>query len=229
MEFCRNSIPNLKFLKSVRKITEKKGIVLIFDECTTGFRENCGGIHMKFKIFPDMCVLGKTLGNGYAITAVLGKDKIMSKANNTFISSTFWTERIGPTAALRTIDFMQKHKSWIKIHKIGLKFRKIWISLAKKHKLKIKINGIPSLSSFTFESKKNQEYKTLITQEMLKKNFLASNAIYPCLSHDNKNLLKKYIFSLDKIFYKISLCEKGDDVSKYLKFNTSIKDFKRLN
>ena len=184
---------------------------------------------MKYKIYPDMCVLGKTLGNGYAITAVIGKKEIMEAANRSFISSTFWTERIGPTAAIKTIDYMQKYRPWNKINKLGLNFRKIWLSLAKKHNLKIKILCIPALSSFVFESKNNQEYKTLITQEMLKENFLAANAIYVTLAHNNKSLIKRYTSALDKIFYKISLCEQGDDISKYLKFPVSVKDFKRLN
>ena len=229
MEFCRNSKPDINFLKSVRNITSKKNIVLIFDECTTGFRENLGGIHLKYKIYPDICVLGKTLGNGYAITAVLGKENIMSKANNTFISSTFWTERIGPTAALKTIQYMKKHKTWIKINQTGKKFRNLWSVLAKKHNLKIVISGIHPLSSFSFKSKNNQEYKTLITQEMLRENFLATNTIYVSLSHNNDDLIKRYSTILDKIFYKISLCEKGDSIHKYLKYPVSIKDFKRLN
>ena len=109
MEFCRNSKPDINFLKSVRNITSKKNIVLIFDECTTGFRENLGGIHLKYKIYPDMCVLGKTLGNGYAITAIVGKDEVMKYGNETFISSTFWTERGGFVAGLKTLEIMEKY------------------------------------------------------------------------------------------------------------------------
>ena len=58
-----------------------------------------------------MMMLGKTLGNGYAITAVLGTKEIMKSAEQTFISSTFWTERIGPTAALKTLEIMEREKS----------------------------------------------------------------------------------------------------------------------
>ena len=68
---------------------------------------------------PDIMMLGKTLGNGYAITAVLGKEHIMRAAEETFISSTFWTERIGPTAALKTLEIMERDKSWEKITKVG--------------------------------------------------------------------------------------------------------------
>ena len=117
MEFCRNTEPDIKFLKTVRSLANKKKIILIFDECTSGFRENFGGLHMKYGIFPDMAIFGKALGNGYAITAVIGKKKIMKNTKDTFLSSTFWTERVG-SAALATLNEMRKTKSWLKITKL---------------------------------------------------------------------------------------------------------------
>ena len=120
------------------------------------------------------------MGNGYAISAIIGKKEVMVAAKETFISSTFWTERIGPTAALKTLQIMQNIKSWRKIRKIGKKIAKKWRRLFDKYNLIVEINGIPSLLSFTFKSNKHQAYKTLITQEMLKKNFLATNTILTC-------------------------------------------------
>ena len=108
MEVSRNQKPKNNFLKEIRKITESKGIVLIFDECTSGFRENHGGLHLKYNVIPDIAIFGKALGNGYAINAIVGKKEFMNHAQSTFISSTFWTERIGPTAALKTLDVMKK-------------------------------------------------------------------------------------------------------------------------
>ena len=87
MEIFRNIPPNKNFLKKVRELATKKNIVLIFDECTSGFRESYGGLHLKYKILPDVCILGKALGNGFPITAVLGKKEIMQNAQTSFISS----------------------------------------------------------------------------------------------------------------------------------------------
>ena len=101
MEVIRNFEPKNNFLQKVRDLATKKNIVLIFDECSSGFRETFGGIFQKFNVEPDMVMFGKTIGNGYALTAVLGRRPVMEAAQKTFISSTFWTERIGPTAALR--------------------------------------------------------------------------------------------------------------------------------
>ena len=83
---------------------------MIFDECTTGFRHEFGGIHKLYKIEPDLAMFGKSLGNGYAITACIGKKEIMKLANDSFISSTFWTERIGYVAALKTLEVMKKKR-----------------------------------------------------------------------------------------------------------------------
>ena len=104
MEVVRNFGPEDNFLQKVRELATKRNIVLIFDECTSGFRETFGGIYQKYGVEPDLAMFGKTLGNGYALTAVVGRKSVMEAAQNTFISSTFWTERIGPTAALATLE-----------------------------------------------------------------------------------------------------------------------------
>jgi|TARA_B110000037_G_scaffold191995_1_gene225878 glutamate-1-semialdehyde 2,1-aminomutase len=229
MEVCRNTEPNIKFLKKVRQLATKNKIVLIFDECTTAFRETYGGLHKKINIYPDVAIFGKTLGNGYAISAIIGKKEVMVAAKETFISSTFWTERIGPTAALKTLQIMQNIKSWRKIRKIGKKIAKKWRRLFDKYNLIVEINGIPSLLSFTFKSNKHQAYKTLITQEMLKKNFLATNTIYPCIKHNDK-LIDRYFVNLEKIIKIISQCEnEGQDIKKFLDSDVSSKDFYRYN
>lgn len=228
MEVCRSTDPNISFLKMIRDICNKKKIILIFDECTTGFRETLGGLHKKIGIYPDISILGKALGNGYAITAILGKDCIMEAASKSFISSTFWTERIGPSAALKTLEIMEKTRSWDKITDIGNNFIKIWKKISKKNNLNIKIEGIPALAKFFFE-KDHLVLKTLLTQEFLKYNILGTCNIYPCTSHDDR-ILKKYEYFLDKIFYKISaIYQNGNDPKKYLIGEQSYAPFSRLN
>ena len=228
MEVCRNTKPNKSFLKHVRKICNDKNIVLIFDECTTGFRQSLGGLHKEVGINPDIAIFGKALGNGFAITALIGKREIMEYSNETFISSTFWTERIGPTAALATIKFMEQKRTWKKIKKIGEKIQFNWKKIAENNKMNIKINGIPSLTNFTFQSLNHQSYKTLITQEMLLNNILATNAVYPSIVHTDR-ILNLYFSKLNNIFNLIKKCEDGLDVNKFLKSKESIKEFRRLN
>ena len=229
MEVSRSTQPNVKFLRKVRDLATKKNIVLIFDECTSGFRQCFGGLHKLININPDMAIFGKALGNGYAITAILGKESIMDRAKKSFISSTFWTDRIGPVAAIKTLEIMEREKSWKRISYLGEKVFLIWKTLAKKYKLAINISGLPSLAKFSFKSKNYQAYKTFITQEMLRYNFLAANAVYLSTSH-NEKILKKYSDHLDEIFYKISKCEMGNlEIKNILKYPVSHTFFGRLN
>ena len=127
MEVQRNIPPKKKFLENIRKIADQNNIVLIFDECSSGFRENFGGIYKKHSVIPDMVVYGKAIANGYPLTAILGKEKIMKAAQNSFISSTFWTDNLGAVAALETLEEMKKTKSWLKIKFIGKKIKKILV------------------------------------------------------------------------------------------------------
>ena len=125
--------------KKVRALCDKKKIILIFDECSSGFRQSFGGLHKLFGVNPDMAWFGKALGNGYGITAIIGKREIMDHAQNSFISSTFWTERSGPVAANKTLEIMEKTRSWEKITKIGREIQDKWKSIAKRHNLKFKL------------------------------------------------------------------------------------------
>jgi glutamate-1-semialdehyde 2,1-aminomutase len=228
MEVSRNEGPKDSYLKKVRKLATDNEIILIFDECTSGFRETLGGLHKKYDVEPDMAMFGKTLGNGYAITAVIGKNDIMQMAQTTFISSTFWTERIGPTAALKTLEVMERDKSWEIITKIGKNISKRWQSLADKHELDISKWGLPALSGFTFKSSNSLSYKTLITQEMLKKGYLAANSVYACTEH-SQECIDGYFEELDPIFATIKKCEDGMDVNSLLEGPLCHSGFKRLN
>ena len=228
MEVSRNEGPKDNFLQNVRDLADEENIVLIFDECTSGFRETFGGLHKKYKVEPDLALFAKALGNGYAISACIGKQKFMQAAQSTFISSTFWTERIGPTAALKTLEIMEREKSWEIITAKGSQISRRWRELADKHKLDILTWGLPALSGFTFSSKNAQSYKTYVTQEMLKKGFLASNSIYVCTEH-SQELIDMYFAELDPIFSVIRECEEGRDISDYLEGPVSHSGFKRLN
>ena len=228
MEVQRNSKPKDDFLKKVRNLATKKGIVLIFDECTSGFRESFGGLHKKYNVQPDMAVFGKALGNGYAINAIIGKRDVMEAAQTSFISSTFWTERIGPAAALKTLEIMERSKAWLAVTSTGTKIRDGLKLLAANHGVKINQFGLDALTSFSFESKNGLAYKTLITQEMLKKGFLAGTSVYACIEH-TQPIIDDYFFELDTIFGKIAECEEGRDVNELLEGPVCHDGFKRLN
>jgi glutamate-1-semialdehyde 2,1-aminomutase len=228
MEVSRNFEPADNFLKKIRKICDDNKILLIFDECTTGFRYNLGGLHLKYGVNPDMATFGKAIGNGYGITAVLGKKKIMRQAKNTFISSTFWTEKIGVSAAIKTIEIMEKTKPWIKINKTGDYVKKKWKEITTKYNVGIRVMGLNAMPTFIFDDN-HEILKTYVTQEMLKKKILTANTIYISTAHTIK-LIKKYLKEFEIIIKKISQFKKSEISSKsILEGPVSVTTFGRLN
>jgi len=228
MEVSRNEGPKDGFLQKVRDLATERGIVLIFDECTSGFRETFGGLYKKYDVEPDLMVLGKALGNGYAITGVIGRREIMQAAQSTFISSTFWTERIGPAAALKTLDVMERERSWEKITATGKDIKARWKKLADRHGLQIDLWGLDALCGFTFKSENALAYKTLISQELLAVGYLAGNSVYVCTEHTS-DVVDGFFEALDPVFGTVRECEDGRDVTSLLKGPVCHSGFKRLN
>ena len=228
MEVTRNAGPVPGFLEHIRKVTAERGIVLVFDECTSGFRESYGGVHLNYGVEPDMATFGKTLGNGYAITAVIGRRPVMEAAQTTFISSSFWTERIGPAAAVKTLEVMERERSWERITETGKTIRAKWQALADEVGIAIDHWGQAALSGFTMRSDQAQAYNTLITQEMLAKGYLAGNSVYSSIAH-TPEIVDRFFEELAPVFRTIRECEDGRDVMALLKGPVAHSGFKRLN
>ena len=228
MEVSRSTTPDIEFLKKIRKLADENNIVLIFDECTSGFRQCFGGIHLLTGVNPDIAMFGKAMGNGYAVTAVVGRREIMEVAQSSFISSTFWTERIGSVAALKSLEVMEATSSWEVITNKGNRIREMWQNLADENSLCINHWGLPSLTGFTFESPNALAYKTLISQEMLKKGFLASNCVYVSVAH-SEQVIDSYFENLSGVFKLIKECENGKDILSILDGPVCHSGFKRLN
>ena len=229
MEIKRNLEPKKTFLNYIKKYCNKKNIVLIYDECSSGFRETNGGIHKKYKVYPDIAMFSKCIGNGYPISVLAGKKNIINQSNKTFISSTYWSERIGSVAALATIKEMERIKSWKIINKKGLFIRKKIMYLAKKNKIKLILNDSVSIINFSIIGKYNsQVYKNFITQEMLKKYFLANTTIYVSIAHTKKIILN-YLKKLDSIFKKINQKEKEESLYSSIQYPLKNYNLLRFN
>jgi glutamate-1-semialdehyde 2,1-aminomutase len=227
MEVRRGSEPNPGFLEGVRELATKKNAVLIFDECTSGFRKTFGGLHLDYGVNPDIITLGKTLGNGYAINAILGTTEVMQAAQDTFISSTFWTERIGPAAALATLAVMEEEDAPARIHNIGLSVQKMWRETGLSTGLTVVPTGVPSLSTFNIEGFEPLVVKTFITQEMIKNGFIAGTSLYASIAHESF-ILEKYQTKLQTVFKRISDSETSNGLEAQLDAGTAQAGFRRL-
>ena len=227
MEPIRNVQPQPGFLEGVKALADDIGTVFIIDEISAAFRMNSGGAHLLFGIEPDMAIFSKALGNGYPIAAIIGKGQVMEAAQSTFISSTMWTERIGPAAALATI---KKHKA-VDAGKhlmiIGKQVQDGWARLAKKNGLNINIGGIPPLSHFSFEYDNALTMKALFVQLMLDLGFLASTLFYAMYAHKTEHV-EQYLQAVDEVFATISDANQTGDLEKRLKGKPASAGFKRL-
>lgn len=203
MEPMRSTVPKNNFLTKVRKLADKYKCILIFDEITSGFHDHFGGIHLKYKVNPDMAIFGKSIGNGYPISAIIGKTNVMNKSQDTFISSTMWTDRAGFVAAIETLKYMKNNKVQKQLIKKGRDLKKFWNYEAKKLGVKLSISGQDSMPYFKFEYDNNLEISTYFTQEMLKKGFLAGNLSTMSISH-KKEIIEKYKMNFKKIINQIS-------------------------
>ena len=229
MEVVRNVEPADGFLHKVRALADANGIVLVFDECTSGFRETFGGLHKKYGVEPDMAVFGKTLGNGYAVTATVGRRSVMEAAQSTFISSTFWTERIGSAAALKTLEVMEREESWTRITATGNDYRTRLREVAGARCVDVEIGGLPSLTTWSVSGDNPTGYKTLITQEMLKRGFLAPPAFYACLAHTPEVLDRTFV-ALDEVLEIVADCQAGrESLDALLEGPVCHTGFNRLN
>ena len=229
MEPARHHDPEPGFLEFVRDRTQKCGAMLIFDEITIGFRLNIGGIHMKFGLYPDIAILAKALGNGHPIGAIIGTKGSMKGAHRSFISSTYWTESVGPVAALATLNKMRSLKNFNgHLAQMGILVQDYWRKHAMKHKLPVEVeNGYPALATFKFKHELGPELMTLYTQLMLEKGFLAAGAIYTTMGH-TEEIMRLYGRAIDEVFADIGRYIEQGTVKQILKGPVAYSGFARL-
>ena len=228
MEPIHGEQPKNDFLKKVRAIADRIGAVLMFDEITMGFRLTLGGSHKLFGVEPDMAVFAKGMANGFAMAAIIGREKVMQAAQESFISSTNWTESVGPVAALASIKKMKKVNLAKHLARTGAAVRKAWEAAARKHNLDIKISGVLPLLIFAFPGPDAQVAKTVFVQEMLKRGFLASNLFYASYAHTPAHV-RAYGKAVDEVFGIIAKAIKAGKLRALLKGPVAHTGFQRLN
>lgn len=227
MEPQRGEPPVDGFLEKVWQIASDTGAVLIFDEITTGFRMTNGGIHLINDVFPDIAVFAKCMANGYAMAAVIGKEEVMQAAQKTFISSTNWTERVGPVAALATIRKIIREKVHKHIIRIGEQVMEGWEESARKTGLSIDVGGLPTVSHFSFQYDNDMELLTLFNQLMLDRGYLAFNQFKPSFAHTEEDV-KLYISNVREVFAILKDALVNDSVKSLLKGPVAHDGFYRL-
>ena len=186
--------PQPGFLEGVRELAHKYGAVLVFDEVRTCFRLAMGGAQERYKVTPDLTVLGKGMANGYAISVVTGKaDVMMAAAEKLFISSTFFPNSDGYVAALKTIEILERDKVLAAIWEKGERFMKRIQTIIDKYDANAELSGVPPMFFITFKRDEARTQKgrrlDFYTQLIRRRVFLTPHHHgYICYRHTDEDL-----------------------------------------
>ena len=228
MEPCRYHDPSPGFLEEVVRLAHEAGALVVFDEITIGWRLVCGGAHLRLGVTPDIAVFAKALGNGHPMAAIIGRAAAMEGAHGSFISSTYWTEGVGPAAALAAVQKMRRIDVPRLVERAGRRVMEVWRKAAEEHGLPLVVeDGYPCLAHFHFDHEAANELRTLYTQLMLERGFLAGSQFYPALTH-TEEILAKFEAAAAGAFSEIrAALDKGDWKSR-LKGPAAHTGFARL-
>ncbi len=228
-EVQRTVRPTPGFLEGVRAVADRTGAVLVFDEISSSFRLNPGGVHLRYGVTPDIAVFAKALGNGYPIAAVIGTRAVMDSAQSTFISSTFWTERVGFAAALAMIAKYRRLEAHERMSAAGLRVQDIWRREADKAGLNVHVGhpDLPPMSHLDFEGSDGRAMRTLLCQLMLERGVLDSGAFYSTYAHTD-DIIDQYADAVSDVFAVLADARKRGDVQQRLQGPVRHSGFQRL-
>lgn len=213
MEPTRTVEPEAGFLAGVRRLCDESGAVLVFDEISSGWRMHCGGVHLKYGVAPDLAVFAKALGNGHPMAAIIGRRRIMDAAQSSFISSTYWTESVGPAAALATIRKLRRIDIAGHTQRIGGLVREGWMAAGKVAGLPTKTAGHNALLQLGFDHPEALALQTFVTIRMLEHGILAGGGFYPSWAHQESHV-ERYLAALGPVFTELAEAIRLGDVRR---------------
>lgn len=223
MEPTRSADPQPGFLEGVRELCNRCGAVLVFDEISSGWRMHLGGVHLKYGVEPDIAVFAKAISNGHPMAAIIGRRRVMDAAQTSFISSTYWTEAVGPTAALATIRKLRQVNIAAHTNRIGMLMREGWQALSQRCNLPVKVSGHAPLLHLSFDHEHAAALSTLFTARMLKKGFLAGSGFYPSFAHTDQHI-SDYLSAAEPVFTELAdTIRAGDVLSRLAAAGTTVR------
>lgn len=227
MEPTRGVDPAPGFLQRARELCDAHGTQLVFDEISIGFKLALGGAHLKYGVAPDMAVFAKSLANGHPMAAIIGTQPSMEAAQDSFISSSYWTESVGPAAALATLEKMSRVGLIEHLQTTGQGFKDCWTRVAKRHGLEISVDGHNCLPGFQFKGQDPLALETLFTARMLEAGYLATTRVHVSLAHRAEHLAA-YETAIDGVFAELAHAIRLSDARQRLKTPVRQPSFARL-
>ena len=230
MEPLRSQWPPEGYLEGVVSLARAHDVVLIFDEVSTGFRPSAGGVQPRLGVTPDMAVFAKSISNGYAMGAVVGKREVMEPASQMFISSTYWGDTIGLRAALTTLREVARRKVPEALDQLGQRLITELNRIAQETSLDAHCDGVAYHPNLTFQADNPAEQRqltTLFIQEMAKRGCHGYTSFYTNASQDDE-VLQQTLAAAREVFGLLAEARADGRVEALLECDLREDFFRRL-
>lgn len=224
--------PEKGYLNDVRDMAHQNGALLIFDEVVTGFRMGLGGAQKYFGVIPDMAVFGKAMGNGMAISALVGRRDVLKLIEEgTFISTTFGGETLAIAAALKTIEVLENENPFESFTKLGSSLMSGMKSVVSSLDLNeyLEFLGMPYHFALKFKDHKSLSSFDLLSvfqQEAIRGGVLMLGVHNFCLAHTDEDI-QDTIDAYSKAFQSVKEAIEVDSVEGILEGGRFSPIFKR--
>jgi len=164
-------LPRPEFLRTLRELTSKHGIVLIFDEVITGFRHGLGGYQKICGVTPDLTTMGKAIANGYPLAALCGRADLMEHmraGGDVFFAGTYNAHPLSVSAALATIEILERPDSYKHLYGLGDQMREGLSEITRRRGVEATVAGFGSVFVTYFMRPPVDNYTDLLRNDVTK-------------------------------------------------------------
>lgn len=199
--FADSVMPAAGFLQGIEAMCRKEGMVLILDDIRAGFRLDLRGSHRVFGFEPDMACYSKAMGNGYAISAAVGREELKVAASKVFLTGSFWNGAVAMAASLGCLKALEERNAVVHMRKMGEMLARGLTKSAGKYGFKIKVSGPAAAPFISFEGEKNFALSQKFAVECVKRGvfFHPHHNWFLCAAHQEKDI-KQTVEVADEAF-----------------------------
>jgi len=229
MEPMRTQWPQPGFLETIKRRAAEVGAVLIMDEITSGWRFGFPGASAALDLEPDIAVYAKAMSNGFPCGAIIGRSEIMDAANGSFISSSYWTDAVGPAAAIACITRMRANNVQQAIWQRGGDFQSRLRHVASQHSSGSPvIGGMPCNPYISFDIGAQANLAKIAFIRMMKEQgILLAGVNYIMYTHTDA-MFEHFLDSAGEAFDGVGRLFAAGTLEDYVGENTGIGNFARL-
>ena len=215
--------PEDGFLENVRKLCDKYGVLLIFDEIVSGFRADLGGAQKKYNVIPDLSTFGKAMANGMPLSAIVGSRKVMKLMDEIFFSTTFGGEALSLAASIATITKLENLNAPSIFKQTGddihINVSRMIIEAGLSEVIKVVgVDWWPRLEVKSFKDTSQAEVSSLLRQELINNGIFIGGGFNLSISH-NKEIIDTTYVGIKDALNKLSYYLKDNNPSEYLTGN----------